>query len=293
MKLPMLFAKTLRLMVYRYPTDFFVYLLRDRLRKWFPDKDIITSTKENFKMVVSPHDYISYGIFFFGIYDRQMTNFMKTYIPENGTCFDVGAGWGWFTLLMASLVGPNGRVDSFEAFPPNFRKLETSISLNGFVCVKVNNLAVNNKLGKIYFIPPSDDITQHIKYLNDCSGIGYITPQRVEGSIEVPTISLDQYVESQQIKSLDLIKLDIEGSEYSALVGAKKIIGKFRPIIIVEYNRGTSQRAGTSIRELDQLLDLYGYDRYTFDRGLEKLILENWENRPGNDVVFNVYCFPR
>ncbi len=293
MKLPMLFAKILRLMIYRYPTEFNVYLLRDRIRKWFPNMDVITRTKENFRMIVSPHDYMSYGIFFFGIYDLQMTDFMKTHIPGDGTCFDIGAGWGWFTLLMASLVGPNGRVDLFEAFPPNFRKLETNISLNNFTWVNVHNKAVNNDSGKIYFVPPSDEITHHINYLNACSGIGYITPQPVQGSIEVPMISLDEHVESQKINRLDLIKMDIEGSEYAALIGAKKTINKYRPLVIVEYNRETAQRACTSIWELDRLLDSYGYDRYILDDKLEKFTLEKWNDRPNNEVVFNVYCFPR
>ena len=244
-------------------------------------------------MFASPRDYLSYEIFFMGVYDRLLTDFIKAHLPEDGVAWDIGAGSGWFALLMASLVGPRGRVDAFEAFPSNYRKLERNLVLNNFTWANSKNLAVSNTTGLMNFVPPSDEITHHVGYLKVCGGVGYLTPQAMPGSIEVSTITLDEYAERQTMDRLDMMKIDIEGAEHAALQGAARTIHRFRPTIAVEYNRESARRAGTSIEELDRLLDSYEYDRFTFFGRLERLRLEKWIGRPDNETVFNVYCLPR
>jgi len=243
-------------------------------------------------MLTSPHDYSSYKIFFFGDYDPFMTSFMKAHIPEGAVCWDVGSERGWFALLMGKLVGPTGRVDAFEAFLPNYEKLQANIALNNFTWVHSYNLAVGDRSENMYFIPPSDEITHHISFLEDHSGVGYLVPEARPGSIEVAMTTLDQHVEETESDRLDFIKMDIEGAEVAALQGAQQAIRQFRPKIAIEYNREAASRVGTSIEELDALLESYGYDRFTFWGRLTKLRLEEWENRPDIEVVFNVYCFP-
>ncbi len=244
-------------------------------------------------MYASPHDYVSYSIFFFGEYDSNMTNFMKAHIFEGNVSWDLGTERGWFTLLMANLVGSMGRVDSFEAFPPNFKKLQKNIELNNFSWVHFNNIAISDKTSKMYFVPPSDEITNYVSFLQDNSGVGYLTDRMTEKSLEIRTTSIDEYVEQHPVERLDMMKIDIEGAELSAILGAKHTLEKFRPKIVIEYNQISAKRAGTSIEELDDLLDSCGYDRFTFSGKLRKLKIENWKNRPDDEVVLNVYCFPR
>jgi FkbM family methyltransferase len=194
---------------------------------------------------------------------------------------------------MGRLVGPAGRVDGFEAFPPNFKKLQANIDLNQFHWVHPHNLAVSDHTGRMFFIPPSDEITHHIKFLEACSGVGYLTTENRSGAIEVPTCTLDEQARETGITRLDFIKMDIEGAEVAAMHGAKETILKYRPTIAVEYNRKTALRAGTSIEELDELLDSYHYDRFVFTNRLERVRLEKWNGLSDEEAVFNVYCFPR
>src|SRR3954468_23728449 len=91
--------------------------VRNHYRKWCPDKEIATETRYGFKMAVSPHDYASYGIYFFGVYDPRMTDVVRHTVRPGQTVWDVGGERGWFTLLMGKIVGSSGRVDAFEAFP--------------------------------------------------------------------------------------------------------------------------------------------------------------------------------
>ncbi len=288
MKFVLSLAKLTRYWSRKHPDLKFFYL-RDHLRKWCPVEEILVNTKEGFKIFASPHDYVSYQIVFLDFYDKWLTSFMKAHIYEGCVCLDIGTERGWFTLLMANMVGRKGRVDAFEAFPPTYKKLENNIALNNFHWINAYNLAVCDRSGAMHFVPPSDTISSQA----DNGGVGHLTDKLVPNSIKVPTISIDEYAEHHPFERLDIIKIDIEGAEYAALIGAEQVIRKFRPKLVIEYNRECAKRAQTSIEELDHLLNSYGYDRYTFYGCLKKLHLDHWKDRPDNETVFNVYCFPK
>jgi FkbM family methyltransferase len=287
------FTKLARRWFRRFPSPKNRLFVRNHFRKWCVSDELPSWTNEGFIMLASPRDYISYGIFFFGDYDPFMTALLKTHIPEGGVCWDVGTDRGWFSLLMGRLVGPQGRVESFEAFPPNFQKLEVNVALNKFSWIHPYNVAVSDRIGFMHFVPPSDATTRQVNFLKECSGVGYLTSSAEPGSIQVPTTILDQQTEESGIERLDFIKIDIEGAELAALRGAERTIRRFRPKLAVEYNQGTARRAGTSMEELDDLLESYGYDRFTFNGKLEKVRLDYWRDRAEAEAVFNVYCFPR
>lgn len=286
-------TRAARSIVRLYPRTVNRLFVRNHLRQWCVREELIVKTRGGFRMAVSPHDYASYGIYFYGEYDPAMTMFLKAHIREDNACWDVGTERGWFSLLMGQLVGPRGRVDAFEAFPPNFTKLSENLRLNGFVWVRPFSVAVSNESGRMWFIPPSDEVTHNVGYLNDCGGVGYLSQTAQPGAIEVNTTTLDEHASATGASALDFIKIDVEGAEVTALQGARETIQRFRPKIAVEYNRETALRAGTSIEELDDLLESYGYDRFTFFGRLERLRLEDWTARSDNETVFNVYCFPR
>ena len=277
----------------RFPSFKNRIFARNHFRKWCVRDELPTWTSEGFMMLASPHDYASYGIFFFGDYDPVMTTLLKAHVPEGGVCWDAGTDRGWFSLLMGRLVGNQGRIDSFEAFPPNYRKLEANVTINKFSWVHPYNVAVSDSVGQMHFIPPCDATTYHVSFLNNCSGVGYLTKSAQPGSIQVLTTTLDQHTEESGIERLDFIKMDIEGAELAALRGATRTISRFRPKLAVEYNRETARRAGSSIEELDDLLENYGYERFMFSGRLEKLRLEKWKDVSDTETVFNVYCFPR
>lgn len=215
----------------RFPTSGNHRFVRNHFRKWCVKDELMASTNEDFQMWVSPSDYSTYQIFFFGQYDSMATRLMKAHVPEAATCWDVGSERGWFTLLMGKLTGPRGRVDAFEAFPLNYSKLKKNISLNKLDWVYAYNVAVSSQIGKMHFVPPSDEVTHNVGFLQDCSGVGYLAKHAPPESIKVSTTTLDQHAEETGIEQLDFIKLDIEGAEVEAIKGAKQVIRKFQPKI--------------------------------------------------------------
>src|SRR5207253_114296 len=79
----------------RFPSFKNRIFARNHFRKWCVRDELPTWTSEGFMMLASPHDYASYGIFFFGDYDPVMTTLLKAHVPEEvfaGTPAQIGGG---------------------------------------------------------------------------------------------------------------------------------------------------------------------------------------------------------
>lgn len=277
----------------RVPTASVRRFVRDHYRRWCPEELRPVTTRLGFTMMASPRDYASYGIYFFGDYDPRMTDALRHLLRPGMTAWDVGTERGWFTLLMAACVGRTGRVDAFEAFPPNVQRLRENLAMNDFPQVRVHAAAVSDRSGSMFFEPPDDQITGHRRYLSDCSGVGYLTDTPSPRAICIPTVTIDEVAERERLSRLDLIKLDIEGAETAALRGGRQTLKRHRPVLVVEYNRATLRRAGSSLQELDDLLAELGYDRLHLTTTFRPVDLQRAERLPDEAVVFNAYCFPR
>jgi len=267
--------------------------VRATFRKWCVDEEIVVTTPFGFRMAASPRDYASNSIYFFGDYDPLMTSVVRHFVREGQTAFDIGTDRGWFSLLMGSSVGPSGEVHAIEALPENAARLRSNLSLNEMSWVHVQEKALYDRSGTAIFHLPTPDVVDDFPDVQHCSGVGYLTNIPSPDTVTVPTFTLDDYVAERGIRRIDFLKMDIEGAEVAALRGAAGTLESLRPIIAVEYNRLTLERAGTSILELDQILESLGYDRFEFDGQFRKLLLERYRDVPDHHAVFNVYAFPR
>jgi FkbM family methyltransferase len=148
--------------------------------------------------------------------DKQIM-FTKIISPGD-IVFDVGAHVGFYTLLAAELVGPTGRVVAFEPVPRNLEILKRHIQLNGYTNVTIIEAAVSNSSGFVSFdAQPGQDSAGHISD---------------KGCLQVSTIVLDELV-GNKLPVPSVIKIDIEGAEYLALSGSKKILGTHHPVILL------------------------------------------------------------
>jgi FkbM family methyltransferase len=289
-----LMTKIARRALRRWPTPSRRTWVRNHFRKWCTDRELAVHTNYGFDMLASPRDYASYGIYFFGEYDPRMSEVVRRFVRPGDTAWDIGTDRGWFTLLMATLVGPSGHVDSFEAFPDNVRRLRANVALNHMKWVEVHPGAISDGPGSIAFEPPSNDATANLDFLDHCSGAGFITDRAGPRSIVVPMAALDDHASDMNLPRLDFIKMDIEGAELKALRGGAETIARFKPILAIEYNRATLLRAGSSMAELDAQLDAMGYDRFAYRAsGFAPVDLAECERKPDAEAVFNVYAFHR
>ncbi|EDM42959.1 hypothetical protein SCB49_01607 [unidentified eubacterium SCB49] len=155
---------------------------------------------------------------------------LKKHKPKQGdsyTVFDVGANFGYLGFAWKQSIAKKGSVYSFEPHPNLFSSIKSSVLLNKFESFYCINKAVGKNEGIINL--HLSNATSNT--LSDFSG-----DIVVNKSVKIKMTSLDAFVEQNKIKTLDLIKIDVDGIEHNILEGAKKAIVKYKPIIIVETN---------------------------------------------------------
>lgn len=146
---------------------------------------------------------------------------LASYLPRSGdVVLDVGAGIGDDAWVFAKYVGPSGRVFSFEANPRTARCLAKTVRQSGLENVETIAAAAADRIGRVLI---TDGAVSDRNSLIIRDG---------EHAVEVPAITLDDFVESKGINQIDLLKMNIEGAEKPALLGFQRQFGCVRNVAI-------------------------------------------------------------
>jgi FkbM family methyltransferase len=176
---------------------------------------------------------------FFSIADAILAN--------GGTFFDVGANHG---LLSFGLAGRHGAAIDFHLFEPNQKlvsSIEKTFKLYPDMRLSVNQIAVGDVNGAVFL-----EIDQAQ------SGASHISTR--QQGLEVPCVTIDEYIENRGVSSVELLKLDIEGFELTALRGAKVALGERKiKAIYFEYFEKWLERVAPPA-ELLIFLDSVGFE---------------------------------
>jgi len=194
-----------------------------------------------------------------GRYEPNEMYAMSKLISPGMRVVDVGANAGVFTLIAARLVGATGTVDAFEPSTRDPERLLANVSLNGLSNVKVHAEALGRASGKAVLAVAGPDHPGH----NTIGGFAYSADARAY-ELEVDVTSLDDFATAQNLTHLDLLKIDVEGSETAVLQGARETLRRFRPILIVEAYDPSLRQLGTSAAELLELLRAADYELKVF-----------------------------
>ncbi len=90
------------------------------------------------------------------LYEPDVSGLFLRVLRQGDGVIDIGGNVGWFALLAAALVGPTGRVVTFEPGPDNLARLRRNIALNGFDTITVVDKAVTDHVGEVAFYLNSD-----------------------------------------------------------------------------------------------------------------------------------------
>jgi len=224
--------------------------------------EIKTETFWNEKMYVVIPEIISLDIYRHGFYEEGLTRMILEYLTAGMVFFDIGAHFGYFTLLGSAVVGNSGQVHAFEPIPHTFDILKKNVS--GRCNVSLNNYAVYSK-EDVFFINDYG-----IKYSAFNSLYNARLSQNIVSRVKakkhkVKSVSVDSYVDSTGAVP-DFVKIDAESSEYEILLGMQKTIKRYHPMISVEVGDMAVKGASTSSTLINFLVNT-GYKPYEYDRG--------------------------
>ncbi len=192
-----------------------------------------------------------------GRYDVWETAFVRRTIQPGDAVLDIGANIGFFSVLMASLAGPDGRVVAFEPVPRNLQLLEKTIAENDFGGrISVVPAAVGEAPGQARLI----HLPLEAGAAN--SGGSYLhrdaaAPPAEHQVLDAPQIELDTFDLPRPVR---FIKIDVEGAEPLAFRGARKLLRTDRPTILCEINPMQLERvAHTTANEFLADMSALGY----------------------------------
>ena len=81
----------------------------------------------------------------------------------------------------------------------------------------------------------------------------------MRATYKVPGRTLDAIIKEAGVSRVDVVKIDVEGSEFSVLKGAQETLAKYRPVLLVELDDSLLRAMGTSSAEITSFLGARGY----------------------------------
>jgi FkbM family methyltransferase len=232
----------------------------------FNDRNIVIKEIDgNLRLFVDTSDVvIGWGIIR-GKYEVDELRFVRSTIGPGQTVLDIGANIGLFTVTMASLVGPTGKVYAFEPLEDLATLLARSVAENNFADrVVLERAAVSDKAGTGKLISAAKTTNAGGAYLNN----GQVPSGH--DVTEVKLITLDTYAVRRPVH---FIKIDVEGAELLAFRGAKELLKQDRPVILSELHPDQlSKVSGCTAPEFVAELESYHYKCHEL-RGSELLPL--------------------
>jgi len=224
---------------------------------------IIAPYHVNLLMHLDIHSWVERKILSAGYFERWVDIFLDRVLKPGYVAIDVGANSGCHTLVMASAVGGNGKVVAFEPNPRMFNRLKANVKLNRLENVDLCPVALSDQSGIVTLhIPKDGDYNQ---------GLGSIHSANLEEAsdqVNVPKISLDDWVDQHYLSRIDLIKIDVEGHEMQVFKGAYQTLKKFKPILIFEFSERQWRNAGVTAEQVEKLLGDLEYDLYVMRRNV-------------------------
>lgn len=191
--------------------------------RWNKD-DVELRTVHGFSMYLDGADISVARSIEAGTYEPHVIAFVEAFLAPGMHVVDAGANIGLYSLLAASRVGPAGRVWSFEPNSENCRLLLSSAAANAFTNISLHPVALGNAAGHTYFTLAlgsnggiQDDA--HRDLLDESCKI-------------VPLMRLDDFA----LERVDLLKMDVEGSEALLVQGAQATLQRCRPVIVSEFS---------------------------------------------------------
>ena len=167
---------------------------------------------------------------------------------------DVGANIGALALCASDVVGESGRVYAIEAHPRTFRFLAENVSLNHRRNIRCLNVAVGEHCGAVSMSDLDSDDQNHVL---------------PEGRIQIELVPLDTLLDD--LESVALLKIDVEGYELPVLRGGDRILQRTRAVLFEIWENHT-RNYGYEVSELLELLNNAGFKVFSVDIAERKLV---------------------
>lgn len=190
---------------------------------------------------------------------NNMSKVFSFLIKENYNVVDVGGNIGLFAVIASKKITHNqGKVYVFEPDPECFEVIKKNIEFHQLKNVHLSQCALSDEEKTVHFFKD--------EYYSTLGSFAKNNTDHNTKALKVKTCKLDDYVKKYSIQKVDLIKLNIQGSEGLAIEGAKNIIEKDLPLIITEYWPYGMKNIGYDSKQFIEYFLSLNYEFIQFDK---------------------------
>lgn len=201
------------------PAFVYTVLLRPKPLRRIANKVILKALPRTVRygrvtVVLNPADSVASAALAFRVYERNEAAFFHRVCKPGMTVLDVGAHVGYYTAMAAERVGASGRVVAVEADPENYSYLEKTVETNAFRNVACFQAAAADRAGMRTLYRSSSNRADNRLYQGEPGW----------SSTDVNAVALDDLLASKNIGAVDLIKVDVQGSEGLVVAGLENTL---------------------------------------------------------------------
>lgn len=214
------------------------------------------------------------------------TKVVKKLVTKGENVLVLGANIGYWTCLLAELVGESGKVFAFEPSPTTFEYLKKNVETNGYQNVILEQKAVADK-------------SYHAKlYLSEGGSMdNRIYDSRMNRkTVDVDVVKIDDYFKNSELK-FDFIKMNIQGADFAAIEGMEFLLKKSpNAKLIVEFGPEMSKGFGTDPNKfIDNMAEKnYNfYELWWYDKKIKPITIEKLKNFVKKNIDTNLICIKR
>jgi FkbM family methyltransferase len=190
-----------------------------------------------------------------GYWEMWLTQFIARRVTQGMHVVDVGANFGYYSMLMGDLIGGRGRLLAIEPNPPVAEMLRKTLELNGFGTRSTVIAAAAGAVDGMGSLLVPEGEPKNAMLVSE-------PDDHLDRALIAVTIrSLDRLLDP--FARVDFLKIDAEGAEEDIMTGLSETIARHKPRIILEFNPGRCRDPGAflaRLREPYPLLRCLGYD---------------------------------
>jgi FkbM family methyltransferase len=231
--------------------------------------EFTTESNYGFKMQANTVDLLGRYVYYFGVWEPDVTTWILGRLREGDTFIDVGANFGYFALLASRIVGPSGHVVAIEASPRILQTLTRNLALNGADNVRVVNVAVTDREGEL-------EIYDGPAYNSGRTSVLQQEGLRRGGT--VATKPLPAILTDAELSGARIFKIDVEGAEQLVVQGLRDALPRTQAAaeFVIELSPLRLAALGQTARDILDVFAGAGFNAYaiaqdfSFERYLER-----------------------
>jgi FkbM family methyltransferase len=199
-------------------------------------------------------------------WEKQSISLWETCVKNSTVIFDIGANTGIYSIF-GQTINPKARIIGFEPMPHIFQRYKTNCLLNNY-SIHCFNLALSNEIKECnFYAEPTTKKNIYSGSLSKDFAASHSSKNVVP--IKIKTTTLFEVITQQNLKQVDLMKIDVEGFEYEVLIGMGTYLKEFKPSMLVEVL--TSELGN----KLTELLKPIGYLFFSLNKNEKPELLDN------------------